>query len=270
MPRWLLKYFCIAWIAAFTVIFFPWVCFLMLIRWSRSGAMPFIQGFWAPAMLWAPGAKLQVEGQEHLAKARTTVFVSNHQSTLDIPALLQAVLPVEPRIVSKAIIQWVPLFGWFMKMAGFIFIDRGNGRAALKSLDLAAAKIRAGTSIVIFPEGTRSPTGEILPFKKGPFALASKSGVAIIPVAIEGTGKIMPKNSWNVGPGEIRVKFGAPIDPASYGNDREGLARAVRDQIIDLHLAIGGKGGDKSNAISKSESTPRRATAAPRDEQAQA
>lgn len=251
MPRWLLKYFCIAWIAGFTVVFFPYVMVLMLVRWSSSGAMPFIQNVWARAMLWAPGATLQVEGNEHCDPKRSTVYVCNHQSTLDIPALYCALAPVHVRFIAKKIIKYVPLFGWFMVLSGFVFIDRASKRSGLKSLQDAAAKIAAGTSIVIFPEGTRSETGEILPFKKGTFALATMSGVPICPVAIEGTRGIMPKASWNVGPGHIRVKVGAPIDPKPFGDDREALARHVHDRIIDLHREIGGKGGDKANPVEK-------------------
>jgi 1-acyl-sn-glycerol-3-phosphate acyltransferase len=249
LPRWLLKYFCMFWIAFQTVIGFPWVCFLMLIHWSGDASMDYVQRVWGKAMLWAPGAKLRVEGNEYCDPKRPTIYVSNHQSTLDIPTLFQALLPVHFRFVAKKIVKYVPIMGWYLVLAGFVFIDRKNRRAALKSLDLAAQKIRNGTSIVMFPEGTRSPDGRILPFKKGPFALAMKAGVGICPVAIEGTGTVMPKNSWNVQPGEVRVKIGPPIDPAQFGNDREALARHVRDRIIDLHLQIGGLGGDRNDAI---------------------
>jgi 1-acyl-sn-glycerol-3-phosphate acyltransferase len=251
MPRWLLKYFCMAWIASFTVIFFPWVFFLMAIRRSRSGAMAWIQGFWAKSMLWAPGAVLSVEGKEHCDPKRPTIFVSNHQSTLDVPVLLHGLWPVELRFVIKKIIKYVPLFGWYLTAAGFVFIDRGNKKAALRSLQAAAAKIAAGKSIVMFPEGTRSDTGEILPFKKGPFALAIMAGVPITPVTVEGTRLVQPKNSWSVQPGGVRLKIGEPIDPKPFGNDREALARAVRDRIIDLNVAAGGLGGDKANAIAR-------------------
>lgn len=270
MPRWLLKYFCIAWIAAFTVIFFPWVCFLMLIRWSSHGAMSFIQDFWAPKMLWAPGARMSVEGNEHCDPKRATVYVCNHQSTLDIPALYVALAPVQVRFVAKKMIKYVPLFGWFMVLAGFVFIDRASKRSGLKSLQDAAARIKAGISIVIFPEGTRSPTGEVLPFKKGTFALATMAGVPICPVAIEGTRVVMPKASWNVGPGDVRVKVGAPIDPAMFGNDREALARHVREKIIDLHREIGGLGGDKTNAIDRGGERPSSGAPAATGEEAEA
>jgi 1-acyl-sn-glycerol-3-phosphate acyltransferase len=268
LPRWLLKYFCIAWIAGFTVVFFPYVMVLMLVTWSRSAAMGFIQGFWAKAMLWAPGARMHVEGSEHCDPKRATVYVCNHQSTLDIPALYRGLDPVQVRFIAKKMIKYVPLFGWFMVMAGFVFIDRASKRSGLKSLQDAAAKIAAGTSIVIFPEGTRSETGEVLPFKKGTFALATMAGVPICPVAIEGTRIVMPKASWNVGPGDVRVKVGAPIDPKAFGNDREALARHVREKIIELHKQIGGKGGDLTHAIDRGGE--RKSADAPAGEEAEA
>jgi 1-acyl-sn-glycerol-3-phosphate acyltransferase len=261
LRQWLLKYFCIAWIAANTVIFFPWAMLLELLRYlGGGGSMGFVQNTWTRLMLWAPGARLEVEGKQHLDAERTTVFVSNHQSTLDIPALLLAVSPTEVRFVAKKIIKYVPLFGWYMAFAGFVFIDRANKRAGMQSLKDAAARISRGTSIIIFPEGTRSETGEILPFKKGTFALATMAGVSICPVAIDGSRVVMPKARWDVKPGIIRVKIGAPIDPKPFGSDREALARVVRDRIIDLHREIGGVGGDKANAIDRPE---RQASARP-------
>ncbi len=168
--------------------------------------------------------------------------MSNHQSTIDIPTLFIA-LPVDVRFVSKQQLKYVPILGWYMWLAQFVFVDRGNRRSAIASLDRAAVQIRSGVSIIMFPEGTRSETNEVLPFKKGPFALAMKAGVPLIPVAIEGSGKLMPKNSWNITPGPIRVAIGKPIDPAPFGDDRDGLIRAVRDAVVALNVGLGGKGG---------------------------
>jgi 1-acyl-sn-glycerol-3-phosphate acyltransferase len=101
----------------------------------------------------------------------------------------------------------------------------------------------------MFPEGTRSDDLSVMPFKKGPFALAMKASVPIVPVAIEGSGRLMPKNSWNITPGPVTVLLGDPIDPKAFGDDREGLMKAVRDRIIDLSLQLGGKGGDKHTVV---------------------
>jgi 1-acyl-sn-glycerol-3-phosphate acyltransferase len=255
LPRWLLKYFCIAWIGSTSVLFFPYAIGLELwkrIRGGRGhGSMEFIQTLWSRMMLWAPGAELEIIGREHCDPKRPVIIASNHQSTLDIPALMIAFWPTEIRFVAKKIIKYVPLFGWYMALAGFVFVDRGNKREGRKSLQIAADKIAAGTSIIIFPEGTRSADGEIGPFKKGTFALATMAKVPICPVAIEGSRHVMPQARWDVRPGKIRVKIGAPIDVTPFGNDREALTKAVRDRIIDLAVDIGGPGGNKEDAIAR-------------------
>src|SRR5262249_20779655 len=151
----------------------------------------------SPVVLWAGGARLVVWGRENADPRRPTIYASNHQSTSDIPALLAA-LPVNIRFVAKKQLRWVPIVGWYLQLAGHIIVDRSNTRSAIASLDRGAQKIRAGTSILVFPEGTRSPHRRILPFKKGPFALALKAGVPICPVTVEGSGKLMPKRSWRI------------------------------------------------------------------------
>ena len=125
-----------------------------------------------------------------------------------------------------------------------MFVDRGNHRRAIDSLEKAAKQIQRGASIIIFPEGTRSESLKVMPFKKGPFALAMKAGVPLVPIAIEGSGKLMPKNSWNITPGPIKVRIGKPIDPKPFGDDRDALIRAVRDAVVAQNLEIGGLGGD--------------------------
>lgn len=243
MPRWLLKYFCIWWMGATTIFFFPYSVFLVLIG-GGDHSMKFIQGLWSRLMLWAPGATLNVRGKENVDPSRPTVFISNHQSTLDIPALLLALSPVPFRFVIKKIIQYVPLFGWYLTLAGFIFIDRSSKKSTQETLERASQRIRGGTSILVFAEGTRSENGRILPFKKAMFAIPARAGVLITPVAVEGSRIIMPKNSWSVQPGEIRVNIGKPIDPAPFGDDREALAQHVREKVIELAKEIGGPGGD--------------------------
>jgi 1-acyl-sn-glycerol-3-phosphate acyltransferase len=146
-------------------------------------------------------------------------------------------------------LKYVPGLGWYMWAAKFVFVDRANHRDAVRSLDEAGAQIRGGVSIIVFPEGTRSDDRRVMPFKKGPFALAMKAGVAVVPVAIEGSGKLMPKNSWNITPGPIKVKVGAPIPAAHFADNRDLLIREVRSFIIDQNLALGGLGGDKQDAV---------------------
>ncbi|HEY1087571.1 MAG TPA: lysophospholipid acyltransferase family protein [Archangium sp.] len=220
----------------------------MIVTLNRSASMFVVQKWWSPVLLWAGGAKLSVEGLENLKPGQPYIFISNHQSTIDIPVLFTGI-PWNTRFVAKKALKYVPMLGWYMWAAKFIFVDRGNHREAVRSLDEAGEQIRGGIRIMVFPEGTRSDVLTVRPFKKGPFALAMKARVPIVPVAIEGSGKLMPKNSWNITPGPIRLKVGVPIPPEKYAEDRDGLIREVRNSIIDQSLAIGGKGGDKTNAV---------------------
>ncbi|MBI3181969.1 MAG: 1-acyl-sn-glycerol-3-phosphate acyltransferase [Myxococcales bacterium] len=241
--------FCMLVAALWLAVLVPLAALLLLFSPKGNLSIWVARRLWAPVLLVAGGARLRVFGLENVDPSRPTIYASNHQSTIDIPCLLRAI-PVNLRFVAKKQLRWVPLLGWYMWLAGFIFVDRGNHRRAIASLGAAAKRIRAGTNIIVYPEGTRSPDGRILPFKKGPFALALKARVPICPVTIEGSGKVMPKNTWNITPGEVKVMIGKPIDTTSFGEgDRESLLRVVRERIIDQSLALGGKGGDRGDAV---------------------
>jgi len=245
--------FCIFTIAFFTVFLFPVAVLTLLLTLSGDASMWWCQRVWAPLMIFASGAKIQiVGGAEHLDPKRPVIFLSNHQSTLDIPVLFITLWPVRVRMVAKKVVKYVPFLGWYIWLAGFVFINRGIKREAIQSLDEAAEKIRKGTSILLYAEGTRSETGEVLPFKKGPFMLALKAKVPVIPVTIVGTEVVMPKNSWNITPAPVKVKIGAPIDPTKFGDDRDALMKAVRDVVIDQSIELGGKGGDKNRVLARS------------------
>jgi 1-acyl-sn-glycerol-3-phosphate acyltransferase len=230
-------------------LLFPFAVILLPFN-PKSGSMWMARLIWAPVLVWLSRAKVIVHGRENVDPRRPTVYVSNHQSAFDIPVELVAI-PVDYRFVAKSSLKWVPLLGWYLWAAGHILIDRGNRHRAIASLQKAGRKIRRGTSILVYPEGTRSEDGRILPFKKGPFALAIEAGVAVCPVTVEGTARLLPKNAWsfNTG-GEIHVRIGKPIDPVPYGpGGREALMREVRNVIIAQSLELGGKGGDRDDAI---------------------
>lgn len=234
-----------------TTIMFCFSVGAILVTFRASASMYWVQRFWSPVLVWAGGGRIEVSGQENIDPSRPTIYVSNHQSTADIPVLFASLKGVDVRFVAKSQLRAVPLIGWYMRLANFVFVDRSNKEKAVKSLALAAKQVQDGTSVIVFPEGTRGADGRVLPFKKGPFALAMQAKVAICPVAIEGSGRMMPKNSWRFTPGPIRVRIGAPIDPVPFGDDREALMRHTRDAIIDLNVALGGKGGDKEDAIAQ-------------------
>lgn len=240
--------FCILVAAVWTTIMFTVVCIHMLLRWNASVSLWWARTVWSPVLVWAGGGDLQVSGLENVDFSRPHVFVCNHQSAIDIPAVFMA-LPVDLRFVAKRALGYIPALGWYLHLARFPLVDRANHRNAVSSLDIAARQIREGCNIVMFAEGTRSDDNRVLPFKKGPFTLAMKAGVPLVPVAIEGSGKLMPKNSWNITPGPIKIRVGTPIDPRPFVEDRDGLVRAVRNAIIDMSLELGGLGGDKQDAV---------------------
>jgi 1-acyl-sn-glycerol-3-phosphate acyltransferase len=234
---------CMVTTAVWSGILFPVAC-LAVFSPGGSGAVWVARKLWAPVLLWVAGARLEVEGLEHVDPRRATLYASNHQSTLDIPALLVA-LPVNLRFVAKHQLRWVPFIGWYLQLTGHVIVDRSNRARAIASLERAAARIaRRHLSLIVFPEGTRSPDARILPFKHGPFGLALQAGLPVAPVTIEGTASVMPRRSWRITPGVIRVRIGAPMDVRPFDvGDRAGLARAVRERVVEGSVALGGRGG---------------------------
>lgn len=240
-------------VGAWTVILFVPASLSVLLTLSGDISIWFARRLWSPGMIRvAAGARLKVEGGEKVEFDKPAVFVCNHQGIMDIPSLFIA-LPVNVRFVAKKQLRNLPFIGWYMALAGYVFVDRANRKAAVESLAEAAEKIARGVSVIVFPEGTRTRDGKILPFKKGPFALAMKAGVPVVPVALEGSYKIYRKGSIAGSFGEeIRVHIGEPIPTAGLNEgDREDLMRRTRDAMIDLHLAIGGAGGDRDDAIAE-------------------
>ncbi|MDH3786558.1 MAG: 1-acyl-sn-glycerol-3-phosphate acyltransferase, partial [Acidobacteriota bacterium] len=144
---------------------------------------------WARAMLWVTGTRVVYRNLDRLTSNQPCIYVVNHESYLDVWVLLR-VLPLTTRFVAKASLFRVPAMGWAMRAAGFIPIDRGNRNRAIRSLDTAIERIKAGRNVLLFPEGTRSRSGELQPFKKGPFHLAMRAGVSVVPVVIHGTHRI--------------------------------------------------------------------------------
>lgn len=190
---------------------------------------------WSRWILRASGCRLEVEGLEHVASDRPQVIVSNHQSWFDVFALALGV-PKRYHFVAKRELERIPLFGTAWKAAGHISIDRSDRQSAIRSLARAGEQLRAERSaVVIFPEGTRSPDGALLPFKKGAFMLALTSGVEIVPAAVSGTRAILPKGEWRVRPGRITVRFGPPVPvPEGREGGADALIREVRGRVADL------------------------------------
>lgn len=209
-----------------------------LLRVRRGGVYDWGCRFWSKWMLWASNVDVRVEGGENIRGDRAQIIVSNHQSWYDV-----WVLGTEVRkryyFVAKKELGTIPLFGRAWKSAGHISVDRSDSASAIRSLQQAGVQLREENgAVIIFPEGTRSTDGRLGRFKKGAFRLALITGVEIVPVAVIGSGEVLPKDGWRVRPGTITVRIGEPIpvqeDPEASPTP---LLEQVRGRIRDLQEA---------------------------------
>lgn len=194
---------------------------------------------WARATLWAGGVHVRIHGLEKLAPDGTFIFICNHISLFDILALV-ARLP-RNNFVAKAELFKIPVFGAGMRALGTVPIERENQKAALGAYDIAAARIRDGSSVVVFPEGTRGTEYTIRRFKKGPFVLAIKAAAPIVPVVVYGTLEILPKGRIFMHPGDVDLFLLDQVPTVGWDyHQRDELAALVQDKMQsamnDLHL----------------------------------
>jgi 1-acyl-sn-glycerol-3-phosphate acyltransferase len=188
--------------------------------------------WWSSAVMWVTGVKVRVHGMENARSGEPHIFASNHVSWFDVPALAK-VLP-RYKFVAKAELFKVPIFGPAMRSVGMIEIQRENRKAAFGAYDVAAERIRAGNSVVVFPEGTRGHAYPLRPFKKGPFVLAIAAGVPIVPIITHGTIEVMPKGSFWVHSGTIDVHLLEPVRTSEVDYDhREALMQTVRTRMAN-------------------------------------
>jgi len=190
---------------------------------------------WAWLIIKSSGVRVALSGRDHIEEGRPHVLMANHQGAFDIFALL-AYLPVNFKWVAREEIFRIPILGWAMAAAGYISIDRKGKKKAMESVERAVAKIRDGASVLVFPEGTRSPDGEIHPFKRGGFTLAVKAGVPIIPISIRGSRNVLPRSSLRVRPGRIEIIVGKHVRTddrslADRGSLMEEVKRAIEKNV---------------------------------------
>ncbi len=204
---------------------------------SRTGnSVHHVGRTWGRSLLWIARVKVKVYGLEHIDPGRSAIYMSNHQSNFDIPVFYGA-LPVQFRWLAKAELFKIPIFGRSMKGAGYISVDRSDRKSAMRSLLRAAQTIRNGTSVLVFPEGTRSADGAVLPFKPGGFVLAMNAGVPIIPMAVQGTNFVMAKGRKLIRGRCVSITIRPAIDTTAYSRrEKKELMEHVRTVIMDASL----------------------------------
>jgi len=185
------------------------------------------------SVLWitrAAGLRTRVEGLENIP-ARPCLFAANHTSNADPPAIVGAI-PRPIAVLAKKSLFAIPIVGAAFRMSHYVPVDRGHAESAVASIALAAEKMKKGVSFLIYPEGTRSRDGRLLPFRRGAFALAIQAGAPVVPVACSGAHRVLAKNSYRIRPGEIVVRFCPAIDASEYSLDRRGeLAERVHTAV---------------------------------------
>lgn len=221
----------------FYILFYLWslIAILLALPLSLLGA-DYIHScaiLWGRVCLKLAGLRLQIHGQQNIPAEGPAIYVSNHQSNFDIP-ILYAGLPIQFRWMAKQELFRVPFFGLAMKRCGYIPIDRSDRRKAMHSLNEAAQKINAGTSVIIFPEGTRTADGQVQEFKKGALIIAAKAQVPVIPVTITGSYQVQPKGSWLVKKKPLKLTiFPAIATDNLKVSDVEELTRTIHRQIAE-------------------------------------
>lgn len=221
----------------FYLLFFPWtliatVLALALSLIGQNQTHSFVR-FWGRSCLFFAGLKVKVQGSENIPIDSPAIYVSNHQSNFDIP-IIYAGLPIQFRWMAKQELFRVPLFGLALKRSGFISIDRSNQRNTIHSIIAAAQRIKDGASMIIFPEGTRTPNGQLQKFKKGALLIAAKAQVPVVPIAIHGSFQIQPKDRWKINGGPLTLVILQPIPTTGLkSSDIDALTNKVHDQIAN-------------------------------------
>jgi 1-acyl-sn-glycerol-3-phosphate acyltransferase len=201
---------------------------------SNSRLIDGITRLWARLIIRGAGIDLRVEGTEIIDRQQRYIVIANHSSYFDIPCIFAAI-PQPIRFMAKVSLFKIPIFGWALGRAGFIPIDRQNRKTAVKSFELAVERIRKGNTVVVFPEEGRSRTREMREFQRGGFLLALRSGLPILPVAIDGTYDVFRAGAKRVTPGRVTVRVGTPIPTEGLTvRDKGRLLEESRAQITKM------------------------------------
>jgi 1-acyl-sn-glycerol-3-phosphate acyltransferase len=228
-------YFIIAPVIVFSTIGFGIVSLAISLFETSGRRQIAVARVWARFLLWGSGIKVKASGLEKIALSGSYVFVSNHLSYMDTPVVL-ANIPVQFRFLAKSGLFKIPLMGTHLSRAGHIPVPRDDARAAVKTMNMAAQAMRErGTSLLVFPEGGRSQTGELAPFKEGAAYLAIRAGVPLVPIALKGTREVLPFGSGHVRSGWVTMRIGDPIPTDQIQlRDRGRVTAELHDRIASM------------------------------------
>ena len=231
---WLWQYL-VAWPLLLVLTIFTAVFTVCTVHWRNAEFVHKVQQFWSRSFFWLMFLPVSVDGEEHIQKGQSYVFVSNHQSMFDV-WLIYGWLPVIFKWLMKAELRKVPFVGTGCKAAGHIFVERRNAKAAMESLREVEKQLVNGVSTVIFPEGTRSLNGEVGRFKRGAFQIALDLGLPVIPLSLDGCFEVLPKGKPFVHRHPVHMYIGEPIDLKQFDDPNDAI-EAVRNAVINGRMA---------------------------------
>lgn len=208
---------------------------IYLVLRDRGVAIMLARRLWAPVLMFFAGARLRVSGAVDEIPPDPVIFVSNHQSIIDICALFRG-LPRPVRFVAKRELGRIPFLGWYIRAMGMVFVDRrGRGRGVV---DAMVGLLRSGSDVIAFPEGTRTRDGSIATFRRGPFEAALVAGARLVPVAIRGAHAVLPAGGFHPRPGLIELVIGEPLEVLP-GEGREAIAARAEQVVRGLYAGLG-------------------------------
>ncbi len=199
---------------------------------SPKWANLYVAVWWAKLLTRLSGVRVAIKGRHHIDPDQSYVLVANHQSAFDIP-VIYGYSGMDLRWVMKAEIKWIPFVAAGCRAIGHVFVERGNTQQATAAINEAVSKLTPGTSVLFFPEGTRSLDGQLLPFKKGAFRLAQDQGLAVLPVTVKHTREVLPPKRWAITPQTVELEFHRPIEPNAVDEGIETLMIEARSAIAD-------------------------------------
>jgi 1-acyl-sn-glycerol-3-phosphate acyltransferase len=218
-------------IVTYTLVLGPVASVTAILDRSGEAALS-IARLWVRMILFTCGIRVETSGLANIDPLRSSVYMSNHQSFVDVAVIL-ATLPVSVRFIAKRELAKVPVFGWGMALGGHLLVDRGSRSKVMASLNAGAELLKRGPSLCVFPEGSRSLTGEMSKFKNGGFQIAMLAGAPIVPISIVGSGQLAPKTTLGIDSGIVKISYGPPIPTQGLEpQNRVELKKQVREAIL--------------------------------------